>query len=286
MEEGWLLEQFFRFGEEKMRTVSSEVYTKEYYLGSCRGFEEFLKGGISERLLYAFLLADLKKGMHVLDVGSGRGEVVTFCAKAGAWAKGIDYSQDALEIAKKSLKRVDRKVAKRILFERMNVKKISYHDKSFDVVFMIDVVEHLYPEELKQAFLEIKRVLKPDGKVIIHTPNAWLIEMIHFFAKIFFKWEEHKGHVNEQSFFSLRRELRFFGGGERIHFRPRKECFSEIARSVKSLPSWTIRLADFFDKLWENKVLSFLIYSTPLAFFLGTDLWVVVELPKEDKLLR
>jgi len=134
--------------------------------------------------------------------------------------------------------------------------------------------------------MEIKRLLKPGGKVIIHTPNAWLIKLIKFFGKIFFKFKEHGGHVNEQNFFSLRRELVFFGGRRRIHFRPRKECFSEITRSVKSLPSWTIRLADFLDKLWENKVLSFLIYSTPLAFFLGTDLWAVVELPKEDKLLR
>lgn len=269
-----------------MRSISPKIYTKEYYLSSCRGFEEFLEGGISQRLVYAISLADLKKGMHILDVGTGRGELVIRCAEGGVYATGIDYSQAALEIAKKSLKRVDRKVAKRVLFERMNVKKISYPDKSFDVVFMIDVAEHLYPEELRQAFMEIKRVLKPGGKVIIHTPNVWLIRQIDFFAKIFFKWEEHKEHVNEQSFFSLRRELRLFGGRKRIYFRPRKECFSEIARSVKNLPSWTIRLADLLDKFWESKVISFLIYHTPLVFVLGTDLWAVVELPQGDKLSK
>lgn len=269
-----------------MRSVPAKLYTKEYYLGSCRGFEEFLKGKISQRLLYALSLADLRKGMHILDVGTGRGELVVKCAEVGVYAKGIDYSQDAIKIAKESLKRVDKEIAKRIFFERMNVKKISYPDKSFDVVFMIDVIEHLYPEELRQAFLEIKRVVKPGGRIIFHTPNAWLIKLIDLLAKIFFQWKEHEGHVNEQSFFSLRKELRLFGGRNRIYFRPRKKCFSEVVRSIKNLPSWTMRLADLVDKFWESRVISFLIHHTPLAIFLGTDLWAVVELPKKDKLLR
>jgi len=166
--------------EQSGRSVPPELYPKEYYLSSCRGFEEFLRGGISQRLVYALSLADLKKGMDILDVGMGRGELVIKCAQAGAYAKGIDYSQAAVKIAKESLKRVDKEVAKRVSFERMDVKKISYPDQSFDVVFIIDVVEHLYPEELKQAFLEIKRVLKPGGRMIIHTSNAWLIGMTSF----------------------------------------------------------------------------------------------------------
>ena len=269
-----------------MKSVPARLYTKKYYLGSCRGFEEFLKGGISERLLYAFSLANLKKGMQILDIGSGRGELVVKCAEAGVSAKGIDYSQAAVEIAKKGLKRMDRKVVKRILIEKMNAKKISYPDNSFDVIFMIDVAEHLYPEELRQVFMGIKRALKPDGRVIIHTPNAWLIKLITFLTQVFFRWEGHPGHVNEQSFFSLRRELKFFGGRKRIFFRPRKKCFSEIAGSVKNLPFWTVRLAGLLDRIWENKFLSFLIYCTPLVFFLGTDLWAIVELSKKDKLLK
>lgn len=264
--------------EGLLRAVPPDVYTKEYYLSSCRGFEEFLRGEVSQRLLYAFALADLRKGMHILDVGTGRGELAVKCAEAGVHVKAIDYSQAAIEIARESLKRVGKEVAKGVVFERMNAKKISYSDKSFDVVFMIDVVEHLYPEELRLALLEIKRVLKPGGRMIIHTPNAWLIRWICFLAKIFFRWEADKEHVNGQSFFSLRRNLRLFGGRSRVYFRPRKECFSEPIRRIKRLPSWTIHLASFLDKILENKAVSFLIYHTPLVFFLGTDLWAVVEI--------
>ena len=38
----------------------------------------------------------------------------------------------------------------------------------FDRVLMFDVVEHLFPWELQQAFVDIGRVLKPGGRLVIH----------------------------------------------------------------------------------------------------------------------
>jgi SAM-dependent methyltransferase len=39
---------------------------------------------------------------------------------------------------------------------------------------MFDLVEHLHPWELDRALAEARRVLRPDGWLIIHTaPNAW-----------------------------------------------------------------------------------------------------------------
>jgi ubiquinone/menaquinone biosynthesis C-methylase UbiE len=41
-------------------------------------------------------------------------------------------------------------------------------------VLMFDVVEHLYPWELQRALIESRRVLKPGGRLIVHTaPNRW-----------------------------------------------------------------------------------------------------------------
>lgn len=269
----------------KERRIDPALYDKKFFLTQCGGFEEFLKGGIGWKLLYAFSLADIKEGMQILDVGTGRGELAVKCAEAGAHAKGIDYSQAAIKISKESLKRVDKEVAKRVVFERMDAKKISYPGKSFDVVFMIDVIEHLYPEETKPALLEIKRVLKPGGRVIIHTPNIWPLKPLYFLAGVFFQWwEKQRVHVNEQSFFSLHRNLSLFGGKRRVFLRPRGRYFSGAlygAVKAKKVPAWTVRLAGLLDRISENKAVSFCIYHTPLVFFLGTDLWAVVETPRE-----
>lgn len=271
-----------RRGESK--SVPAEIYTRKFFLTECESCKEFLKGKIPQRFLYALSLANLKRGIHVLDVGTGRGELAIKCAERGAYVKAIDYSQAAVKIAKENLKKMGRDIARRVVFKKMNAKKIIYPDKFFDVVFMVDVAEHLYPEELRQTFLEIKRVLKPGGSLVIRTsPNAWLIKPLYFLAGIFFRkwWRKHGMHVNEQSFFSLRKNLRLFQGRTRVFFRPAKRTFSGALYGFKKVPSWTVCLAGWLDKLLDNRAISLLIYRTPLAFFLGFSLWAVVRIPRE-----
>lgn len=259
-----------------IKSVPSKNYNREYY-ALCGGHKAFFKGEISECLNYAFRLAEIRRGMRVLDIGAGRGELAVKCAQAGATVMAIDYSQAAVEIALNNLaSRVDKKVARKVTYKRMNAKKIAYQKNYFNVVFMNDVVEHLYPEELKKVFLEIRRVIKPEGKLIIHTPNVGLIKPVCFLAKIFFNWQPPKEHVNEQSWFSLRQELKIFKKS-RVYLRPRKRYFSEPVGLIKDLPSWSSQVASFLDNVWENKIMAFIIYHTPLSLILGTDLWAVAK---------
>jgi len=261
------------------KSVPRKLYTEEYFLAACEGFEKFSHGKFSARFHYALSLADIKKGMYVLDVGTGRGEIAISAAKAGAYVEAIDYSQAAIKIARKSL-RLNRKITKRVRITKMDAKKISFPDKSFDRVFMLDVVEHLSSKELEQVFLEIKRVTKPGGKIIIHTPNAWLIKPLYFFADIFFPWwKKHGTHINEQNFFGLHQKLRLFGGKRKVFFRPRENYFFKAVNPFKGVPSWVVSLAYLIDKILKNKVVSFLIYHTPLVLFFGIVLWAVIEIP-------
>jgi SAM-dependent methyltransferase len=50
-------------------------------------------------------------------------------------------------------------------------KKLPYESDYFDVVTVLDVIEHL-PANPLALLSEIKRVLKPGGKVILGVPNA------------------------------------------------------------------------------------------------------------------
>lgn len=266
-----------------MGTLPAKIYTKDWYLSECGGFEEFLAGGMSKRLWQAFSLADLNPGQSVLDIGTGRGELVLECAKFGCQAWGIDYSKEATMIARKNLKKYGKKdFVKRVTFKVMNAKKLRFPDCFFDRVFLIDVVEHLYPEELEKVLGEVKRVIKPGGRIVIHTPNSWLIKPIYFMARLVFGWKKSKYHVNEQSFFGLARNLKPFKGETKIFFRQWKNYFfGAIANSL--LPDWIKKTGRILDFIFESKPVSFFIYRTPLSLFLGAHLWAIVDLPCEAK---
>jgi ubiquinone/menaquinone biosynthesis C-methylase UbiE len=155
--------------------VDPDVYTDDYYLTNCHGFEDFVISSgrrVGPRFVKALSLAGDLRGKRVLDVGSGRGELVIQSAMRGADAYGIDYAQAAVDIANRALDALDVPVRARTHIEQMDVKALRFDDGFFDVVFMMDVVEHLYPHELSAAFDELRRTIKPGGLLVVHTsPN-------------------------------------------------------------------------------------------------------------------
>jgi SAM-dependent methyltransferase len=117
---------------------------------------------------------------------------------------------------------------------QVDAKRLPFPSYSFDRVLMFDVVEHLYPWELQQAFLEIRRVLRPDGRLIVHTaPNRWYDQFAYPVVRIVrilmgqgenypknprqfgVAVNEHV-HVNEQSQFSMGEALGRAGFGSKV----------------------------------------------------------------------
>lgn len=164
------------------RTIDPSVYTREYYLTDCTGYQEFNESFGSKLEPRFRELVDhftIKEGMRVLDVGCGRGEMVLFAAKKGALAVGIDYSKNAIKLANKVRKR-NIEFQKKMRFYVMNAKRLTFPDSYFDIVVLTDVVEHLYTEELDVVFKEIKRVLKKNGIIVFHTaPNKLFIDVVY-----------------------------------------------------------------------------------------------------------
>ena len=155
--------------------VEPDVYTGDYYLTNCHGYEEFVESGgrrVGARFVKALSLAGDLRGKRVLDVGCGRGELVIQSAMRGADAWGIDYAQAAVDIAAGALGTIDPALRERTHVVQMDVKALEFSDAFFDCVFMMDVVEHLYAAELAQALDELARVIRPGGRLVLHTsPN-------------------------------------------------------------------------------------------------------------------
>ena len=151
-----------------------DKYTKQYFLGSIdkktnkiygvTGFENFKHQRVDKR--YVKFLRNLNlHGKVVLDIGCGRGEVVNYCAKRGAKrVVGIDFSKDAIGIASE-FNRDNSNV------ELIEMEAIDINFKNvFDVVFMLDVIEHIPDEEMQVIYPKVYSALKKNGMLILHTP--------------------------------------------------------------------------------------------------------------------
>ena len=157
--------------------VDPDRYDQTYFLTSCEGYTEFIDSegaNLSRRLKQAFEVAEVAPGMTVLDVGCGRGEVMRRCADLGARAYGIDYAPVAVQMAHELGATCEGDPSQLIAIFQADAKRVPFTNCVFDRVLMFDLVEHLWPWELERAITEAKRVLRPDGRLIIHTaPNVW-----------------------------------------------------------------------------------------------------------------
>jgi ubiquinone/menaquinone biosynthesis C-methylase UbiE len=212
---------------EPQQPVSSALYTEEYFLTACEGYDEFVRTegeNLSRRLKAAFALAAVTPGMRVLDVGCGRGEILRHCAKLGADAYGIDYALVAVKMSHDVVQGTTGAPGKTAVAQA-DAKVLPFPTGYFDRVLLFDVVEHLHPWELHQALREVFRVLKPDGRLIVHTaPNVWYdryaYPVVRAFRRLMGQGKHYPAnpraflvgfnqdvHVNEQSLWSLRQTL-------------------------------------------------------------------------------
>ena len=211
--------------DRSQQPVRPERYDEAYFLNSCEGHEEFIASEgahLSRRLRQSFEMAEVRPGMRVLDVGCGRGEILHRCADLGVRAYGIDYAPVAVQMAREA----------GIVYQA-DAKRLPFHSACFDRVLMFDLVEHLRPWELDQALAEARRVLRPDGRLIIHTaPNVWydrcaypLVRLVRTLMGQGRSYPKDPRaiipanldvHVNEQSVLSLWRVLRRAGFRARV----------------------------------------------------------------------
>lgn len=184
--------------------------------------DEFIRhpgANIRPRVQRAIELAELNPGMTILDIGCGRGEVVFHCARLGCNATGIDFSRHVLDVAEQAHKNLDPDSSDRVEFIRGDVNKVNFSEKSFNRIFMLDLVEHLYDPQLTELYQTSRKLLKDDGLLIIHTlPNRWIYKT-YSVARILLPWldkdprneYEKKIHINEQSCISVNQLLRTCG---------------------------------------------------------------------------
>jgi SAM-dependent methyltransferase len=119
--------------------------------------------------------AQLAPGETVLDVGTGTGVVAITAARAGATVTGLDLTPALLELARENA-RVSRH--EDIVWTEGDAEQLPYPDASFDVV--LSQFGHMFAPRAEVAIAEMRRVLKPGGRIAFAT---WPPE--HFVGRMF-----------------------------------------------------------------------------------------------------
>jgi len=116
----------------------------------------------------------LDKGKRILDIGCSKGELGLLVREKFEEIYGVDISEFALKIAEKNGV-ITQKV-------NLNYENLPYENNFFDAIVCLDVIEHIInPFHL---LAEIKRVLKPQGVLILTTPNFRKIKNILYLLVI------------------------------------------------------------------------------------------------------
>lgn len=138
------------------------------------------------------LLGSLKnlKADRILDVGCGEGVGLNHLQSKniGKYLEGIDYSKEALILAKKfypSLK-----------FRQGDIYKLPYRENEFDLVICSEVLEHL--DKPEKAVGEMKRVT--NKFLLFSVPNEPIFRIANFLRGRYIKnFGNTPGHVNHWS---------------------------------------------------------------------------------------
>jgi ubiquinone/menaquinone biosynthesis C-methylase UbiE len=119
--------------------------------------------------------AQLAAGEAVLDVATGTGVVAITAARAGAHVTALDLTPELLEVA-----RDNGRIAgcPAIVWTEGDAEQLPYDDASFDVV--LSQFGHMFAPRPQVAIAEMRRVLKPGGRIAFAT---WPPE--HFVGRMF-----------------------------------------------------------------------------------------------------
>jgi len=154
-----------------MKSPPRTLYDIEYYKSSCEGFDFTIDNPSPRLKIYDTWIGPQIEGV-VADIGFGRGELSIKTARnpkvKSVWA--FDYSYDAGKLFMESLEKEPKLSDKVAIIIADFVDFLPHLDVAFDNIIMFDVIEHIYPEQIKTVTDQFNKKLKVGGKIFLSTP--------------------------------------------------------------------------------------------------------------------
>lgn len=182
------------------KSEKSKYYgNKKYYLTT----------GESQRFIHNWLVEHCKDKV-VLDYACGDGAMSCFIASEteALFTVGLDISDVSIENARGQVDNLD--LREKVFFIQGDCENTKLPDNTFDIIYCCGMLHHL---DLSYAFPEMRRILKPGGKIIAVEALAYnpLIRLYRILTpEMRTEWE--KKHILSLSDITFAR--RFFSVGE------------------------------------------------------------------------
>ena len=156
----------FKDGPSEVASLPTEW---DRYWSGKRGFHVtydllagFFRKFLIKPTLNHFIKKHFKPNSHLLHAGCGSGQVDVDIAKMYK-ITALDISLPALHIYKKTVPEA---------FEAIHgdIFSIPLEDEVLDGIYNLGVMEHFTEDQIQKILLELRRVLKPNGKMVIFWP--------------------------------------------------------------------------------------------------------------------
>lgn len=160
------------------------------------------------------------KGKVILDAACGEGYGSNMLSDVARSVYGIDLDHDTIQAAAKKYSKENLK------YVEGSVAELEFEDAMFDVVVSFETIEHVNDATQQKFIKEISRVLKPDGVLIISSPDKLNYSDIPNFS--------NKFHVKELYFEEFESLLRSKFKNINFYYQGRL-CNSYIFNTQKSV---------------------------------------------------
>ena len=200
-------------------------FTGERYIPSLRSAKISYEHW--HRYIYAKGFAQNK---IVLDAACGEGYGTAYLSSFATHVTGIDLSEEAINHAQKKY------LMSNLSFIKTPANDLPFKEETFDTIVSFETIEHLSKEEHDQFLKEARRTLKPEGFLVISTPNKKVYSDKNNYRNPF-----HISEFYEEEFMAfLKKEF------SHVHiFQQQVFCGSLIANSLnESITQNTIKLTE------------------------------------------
>ena len=141
------------------RNIAKQIYVEPRLEVNSQGLK------VGDQLTFHYQLATkyLNKNDKLLDIACGDGYGLSYLSNYAKYVNGADISSEVILKAKEKYKEIYN-----IQLHVEDVTNMTFKDNAFDVVTSFETIEHVNSELYLK---EIRRVLKPGGKLILSTPQ-------------------------------------------------------------------------------------------------------------------